>query len=74
MNNTKEMQNRGNIIQTVQLNEKEFNSLEYFLGVKADSIIIESYKAYKDCWFCFNEIDKEIYYQIEPDYINFVKV
>lgn len=73
MNNTKLMQSQVNTIQTVLLNEEQFNCLEHFMDVKADVIVIESKRAWEDLLFCFDDTDKRVFLDTMPEYIRFVK-
>lgn len=73
MNNTELVQNQGNIIQTVLLNDEEFSCLEHFLDVKADVIVVEGKKAFNDLIFCFDRKDKEIFLDSLPDYVRFTR-
>lgn len=73
--NTKGLQNLESIIQNLPLNEKQFNSLEYYLGCKGEtSIVITTEEVLEDLSFCLSEEDKERIMTVRPKLINFIKV
>lgn len=73
--NTKGIQNLKNIIQNLPLNEKQFDSLEYYLGCKGEtSIVVQTEEVLEDLSFCLSEKDKKIIMTVRPKLINFIKV
>lgn len=73
--NIKGIQNLESIIQNLPLNEKQFDSLEYYLGCKGEtSIVITTEEVLEDLSFCLSEEDKEKIMTVRPKLINFIKV
>ena len=75
MNSIKEMQNRENIILTVQLSKTEFNCLQYYIGCENQNIImVTTEECMEDLSFCLSKEDKESILKVKPDIIKFVSM
>jgi hypothetical protein len=73
--NTKGIQNLESIILNLPLNEKQFDSLEYYLGCKGEtSIVISTEEVLEEFGFCLSEEDRERIITVLPKLINFIKV
>lgn len=74
MKNTGKMLNLENIIQTVQLSNKEFDSLQYYIGCKEESrIVVTTEEALEDLNFSLSKKDKKLILELKPKVIQFVR-
>lgn len=74
MKNTGKMLNLENIIQTVQLSNKEFDSLQYYIGCKGESrIVVTTEEALENLNFSLSKKDKKLILELKPKVIQFVR-
>ena len=75
MNNIENIKNQENTIQTVQLNESEFDCLQYYIGCKGKTrIVISTEEVLEDLSFCLSKEDKKLILELKPKTIKFVKM